>query len=336
MDNIDNIFANTAVFCKECGQQIKPGDRFCTYCGSTQTQEINIEPVNVEKKMRRRAAELLPCLKLPAGYVPLMSDGMPARGMMSPDEMNNPNYRPPVFVPTVKDVSIKHEEPVVIHSTEIDVFNLRCSYFAPPNDNEEKRKWYPVGDYCFHLIRTTNGARCRIEKHCYSDNREEEFDADAFALTRLDRLLKERDVAQLDGYSVHSPGAANHMDLLVQYTSGERIAATGIPPQNNNHYNEEWFIDFFRNLSGAFGKNIFTDSFKERERAEREVEFAKWNKAGDSADGNALGSVAAMQKNTVAVQSTDTVPTDFWECVACGQHNTGPFCINCGQVRPKT
>ena len=64
MDNIDNIFANTAVFCKECGQQIKPGDRFCTYCGSTQTQEINIEPVNVEKKMRRRAAELLPCLKL--------------------------------------------------------------------------------------------------------------------------------------------------------------------------------------------------------------------------------------------------------------------------------
>ncbi|MBQ4025422.1 MAG: zinc ribbon domain-containing protein, partial [Treponema sp.] len=78
MDNIDNIFANTAVFCKECGQQIKPGDRFCTYCGSTQTQEINIEPVNVEKKMRRRAAELLPCLKLPAGYMPLMSDGLPA------------------------------------------------------------------------------------------------------------------------------------------------------------------------------------------------------------------------------------------------------------------
>ena len=333
---MEDKFANTAVFCKECGQQLNPGDKFCRACGSTQTQEINIEPVNVEKKMRRRAAELLPCLKLPAGYVPLMSDGMPARGMMSPDEMNNPNYRPPVFVPTVKDVSIKHEEPVVIHSTEIDVFNLRCSYFAPDFNNKEMMKWYPTGDYCFHLIRTTNGARCRIEKHSYSDNREEEFDADTFALTRLDRLLKERDVAQLDGYSVHSPGAANHMDLLVQYTSGERIAATGVPPQNNNYYNEEWFIDFFRNLSGAFGKNIFTDSFKERERAEREAEFAKWNKAGDSAGGNALGSVAAMQKNTVAVQSTDTVPTDFWECVACGQHNTGPFCINCGQVRPKT
>ena len=333
---MEDNFANTAVFCKECGRQLNPGDKFCRECGSTQTQEVNIEPVNVEKKMRLRASELLLRLNLPVGYVPLMSDGMPARGMMSPDEMNNPNYRPPVFVPTVKDVSIKHEEPVVIHSTEIDVFNLRCSYFAPDFNNKEMMKWYPTGDYCFHMIRTSKGARCRIEKHCYNDNREEEFDADAFALTRLDRLLKERDVAQLDGYSVHSPGAANHMDLLVQYTSGERIAATGIPPQNNNHYNEEWFIDFFRNMSGAFGKNIFTDSFKERERAEREAEFAKWNKAGDSAGGNALGSVAAMQKNTVAVQSTDTVPTDFWECVACGQHNTGPFCINCGQVRPKT
>ena len=333
---MEDNFANTAVFCKECGRQLNPGDKFCRECGSTQTQEVNIEPVNVEKKMSLRASELLLRLNLPVGYVPLMSDGMPARGMMSPDEMNNPNYRPPVFVPTVKDVSLKHEEPVVIHSTEIDVFNLRCSYFAPDFNNKEMMKWYPTGDYCFHLIRTTNGARCRIEKHSYSDNREEAFDADAFALTRLDRLLKERDVAQLDGYSVHSPGAANHMDLLVQYTSGEHIAATGIPPQNNNHYNEEWFIDFFRNLSGAFGKNIFTDSFKERERAEREAEFAKWNKAGDSAGGNALGSVAAMQKNTVAVQSTDTVLTDFWECVACGQHNTGPFCINCGQVRPKT
>ena len=104
------------------------------------------------------------------------------------------------------------------------------------------------------------------EFHSYSDNREEEFDADTFALTRLDRLLKERDMAQLDGYSVHSPGAANHMDLLVQYAGGERIAATGIPPQNNQYFNEEWFIDFFRNLSGAFGKNIFTDSFKEREQ----------------------------------------------------------------------
>lgn len=264
---MEENFENKAVFCKECGQQLNPGDVFCRACGSAQTQEVNMESINEEKKMRLRAAELLPCLKLPAGYVPLMSDGLPARGgMPDPREAHNPDYQPPVFRPMIKDLSIKHDKPVVISSTEIDVFNLRCSYFAPPFDNEEKMKWYPVGDYCFHLIRTSKGARCRIEFHSYSDNREEEFNADSFALTRLDRLLKERDVAQLDGYSVHSPGAANHMDLLVQYTSGERIAATGLPPQNNKHFHEEWFIDFFRNLSGAFGKNIFTDSFKERTR----------------------------------------------------------------------
>ena len=333
---MDNIFANTAVFCKECGQQIKPGDRFCTYCGSTQTQEINIEPVNVEKKMRRRASELLPCLKLPAGYMPLMSDGLPARGgMPDPREAHNPDYQPPVFRPMIKDLSVKHDKPVEISSTEIEVFNLRCSYFAPPYDNEEKMKWYPAGDYCFHLIRTSKGARCRIEFHSYSDNREEEFDADTFALTRLDRLLKERDVAQLDGYSVHFPGAANHMDLLVQYAGGERIAATGIPPQNNQYFNEEWFIDFFRNLSGAFGKNIFTDFFKERERAEQRAEFAKWNRVADSTGNNASDGAVAVQGNTAAVQNNDTVPPGSWECNACGQLNIGPFCINCGSVKPK-
>ena len=333
---MDNIFANTAVFCKECGQQIKPGDRFCTYCGSTQTQEINIEPVNVEKKMRRRAAELLPCLKLPAGYMPLMSDGLPARGgMPDPREAHNPDYQPPVFRPMIKDLSVKHDKPVEISSTEIEVFNLRCSYFSPPYDNEEKMKWYPAGDYSFHLIRTSKGARCRIEFHSYSDNREEEFDADTFALTRLDRLLKERDVAQLDGYSVHSPGAANHMDLLVQYAGGERIAATGLPPQNNKYFNEEWFIDFFRNLSGAFGKNIFTDFFKERERAEQRAEFAKWNRVADSTGNNASDGAVAVQGNTAAVQNNDTVPPGSWECNACGQLNIGPFCINCGSVKPK-
>ncbi len=54
------------------------------------------------------------------------------------------------------------------------------------------------------MIRTSKGARCRIEIHRYNDNREETFDADAFALTRLDTLLKERDVAQLDGEALRA------------------------------------------------------------------------------------------------------------------------------------
>ena len=254
---MEQNFSNTAVFCKECGHILNPEDKFCTECGSKQIQEVNIEPINVDKKMRLRASELLPGIERPANYVPLMSDGMPARGGMDPF---NPNFKPPVFQPKVEDVSIKHDEPVVIKSTEIDIFNFRFNFFCPPYDNEEKAKWYPPGDYCFHLIRTSKGARCRIEFRSYSKNWEDKFDADTFALTRLDQLLKERDVAQLDGYSVHSLGVANYMDLLVQYVGDERIAATGLPPHNNKYYNPEWFIDFFRNLSGAFGKNIFRSS----------------------------------------------------------------------------
>ena len=337
---MDNTFSNTAVFCANCGSKLNPEDKFCRECGSQQVQKVDIEPINVDKKIRLRAAELLPDIDRSVPYVAMASDGMPVRGMMSPDEMNNPNYRPPVFVPTVKDLSIKHDKPVEIHSTEIDVFNFRCSYFAS-FDNAEKARWYLGGDYCFHLIRTTKGARCRIEFHSYGDNREEEFDADTFALTRLDTLLKERDVAQLDGYSVHSPGAANHMDLLVQYVGGERIAATGLPPHDNQYYNAEWFIDFFRSLSGAFGKNIFTDSFKERELAERQAAMAKWKKAVNNAANRNSGDTATQGNNVTAqgngnvAQKNQAAADGSWQCSACGQLNLGPFCSECGSVKPK-
>ena len=315
---MEENFSNTAIFCMNCGRKLNPEDKFCRECGSQQVQEVDIEPINVGKKMRLRAAELLPDIDRSVPYVAMASDGMPVRGMLDPRYLDSPNYRPPVFVPTVKDVSVKHEGPVEIHSTEIDVFNFRCSYFAPPDD-KEKQKWYPTGDYCFHLIRTSKGARCRIEYRSYSDNREEEFDADTFALTRLDKLLKERNVAQLDGYSVHSPGAANHMDLLVQYVGGERIAATGLPPHDNQYYNAEWFIDFFRSLSGAIGENFFTDSFKEKELAERQAAMEKWKKAVSNA-ANASG---------------NSVADGFWQCGACGRLNFGLFCSECGSVRPK-
>ena len=335
---MDNTFSNTAVFCANCGHQVDPGDKFCKECGSQQMHEVNIEPINVDKKMRLRAAEQLPDIDRSRPFVAMASDGMPVRGMMGPDDMNNPNYRPPVFVPTIKDLSIKHDKPVEIRSTEIDVFNFRCSYFVLPDD-KEKARWYLGGDYCFHLIRTSKGARCRIEYHSYSDNREEEFDADTFALTRLDTLLKERDVAQLDGYSVHSMWAANHMDLLVQYVGGEQIAATGLPPHEppyNQYYNPEWFIDFFRNLSGAFGKNIFTDAFKEKELAARKAAMEAWknavsNSANDSA---AQSNNSTSQGNNAPAQNNPVAADGSWQC-ECGQLNFGPFCSECGRVRPK-
>ena len=316
---MEQNFSNTAAFCANCGHQLEPGDKFCRECGATRTREVNIEPINVGKKMRLRAADFLPDMDRPAVYTPMASDGLPARGMIDPSELQNPDYKPPVFVPTIKDVSIKHDTPVEIRSTEIDIFNFRFTYHILPA-NDERERWYPSGNYCFHLIRTSKGARCRIEKHSYSDNREEEFDTDAFALARLDTLLKERDVAQLDGYSVRALMCADNMDLLVQYVGGEQVAATGLPPSNNKYYNAEWFIDFFRNLSGAFGKNIFTDSFQERERAERQAALAKWNEAVNAAGINASGNDTAQ---------------GGWQCSACGQLNTGPFCSECGSVKPK-
>ena len=113
---MDTVISNTAVFCANCGRQLEPEDKFCRECSSQQVREIDIEPINVDKKMRLRAAELLPDIDRSAPCAAMASDGMPVRGMLDPRDLDSLIYRPPVFVPTVKDLSIKHDGPVAIRS----------------------------------------------------------------------------------------------------------------------------------------------------------------------------------------------------------------------------
>jgi len=242
-------------FCAECGSMWQPGDKFCRECGSNQFREVNVEPVIVDEKINLRASDILPKPDRNLFQTAMASDGRPMRGLLDPEMKAVPQYK---FCPNVQDLSIPHKEPVVIRSTEIDVFNFRFMYIPAVIDGGIHKR-YPSGQYDFHLIRTSTGARCRIGICIYNDKREDIFDTDAGALTRLDLLLKEHDLAQLDGYSKHVQFAANTMDLLVQYTSGEQIAATGARPQAKEYYDEIWFMDFFRSLSGEFGKNIFRD-----------------------------------------------------------------------------
>ena len=118
---------------------------------------------------------------------------------------------------------------------------------------------------------------------------------------------------------------------------GERIAATGLPPHDNQYYNAEWFIDFFRSLSGAFGKNIFTDSFKEKELAERRAAMAAWKNAVSNSVNNtaAQSNNSTSQGNNAPAQNNPVAADGSWQCGACGVLNFGPFCSECGSVRPK-
>lgn len=161
-----------------------------------------------------------------------------------------------------RDNSIRHTSPVVISSTEISSFRLRF-HFSVDYDEPVLRERYPWGWYDFRLERIENGARCHLEYwRDGGSSRKEEFPVKGDALERLDALLKERDVAQIDGHSLWNSALGDDMSLDVRYANGERICADGqggdVKP-DSKYYREEWFIDFFRALGREYGKDILEE-----------------------------------------------------------------------------
>ena len=134
-----------------------------------------------------------------------------------------------------RDTSIRHAEPVVISSTEISSFWLR-------------------------LEKNENGATCHLEYWTEGKpSRKADFPVNGDAFARLDALLKEHDVAQIDGHSMQNSALGDFMNLEVNYESGEQIYASGegggVKP-DARYYREEWFIDFFRALGREYKQNV--------------------------------------------------------------------------------
>ena len=157
------------------------------------------------------------------------------------------------------DTSIRHTRPVVISSTEISSFKLRFQ-FSGDYDDAALRARYPWGWYDFRLERTEKGALCHLE--FWRDggpSRKTDFPVKGEALKQLDKLLKEHDVAQIDGHSVWNSALGDDMSLEVRYESGETICADGqggdVKP-DARYYREEWFIDFFRALGRKCKQDI--------------------------------------------------------------------------------
>ena len=157
------------------------------------------------------------------------------------------------------DTSIRHTRPVVISSTEIVSFKLRFQ-FSGDYDDAALRARYPWGWYDFRLERTEKGALCHLE--FWRDgvpSRKADFPVKSEVLKRLDALLKEHDVAQIDGHSVWNSALGDDMSLEVRYESGETIRADGqggdVKP-DPRYYREEWFIDFFRKLGRKYQQNV--------------------------------------------------------------------------------
>ncbi len=158
-----------------------------------------------------------------------------------------------------QDSSVRRASPVAISSTDISSFRLRFQYSMDYGAEDELRGRYPSGWYDLRLEKSENGADCHLEYWAEGrPGRKADFPVDAEALARLDRLLKEHDVAQIDGHSLYNSALGDDMSMEVRYESGETIRADGqggdVKP-DARYYREEWFIDFFRALGREYGRD---------------------------------------------------------------------------------
>ena len=165
-----------------------------------------------------------------------------------------------------RDASVRHAAPVVISSAEITSFKLRFDFSGDYGAEDELRGRYPSGWYDLRLEKTEAGADCHLEYWAEGrTSRKADFPVNAVALARLDRLLKEHDVAQIDGHSLYNSAVGDDMSMEVRYESGEAIGADGqgggVKP-DPQYYREEWFIDFFRRLGREYGRDTLGPALK--------------------------------------------------------------------------
>lgn len=198
-----------------------------------------------------------------------------------------------------RDTSIRHASPVVISSTEISSFRLRFEYSRDYNEEDELRGRYPSGWYDLRLEKTENGADCHLEYWTEGKpGRKADFSVNGDALARLDALLKEHDVAQIDGHSMQNSALGDFMNLEVNYESGEQIYASGeggdVKP-DPQYYQEEWFIDFFRALGREYGHDTLGPALKRCSYS-----------CGGGKPGAYLGMEISMQKDGTVLAEMDS------------------------------
>lgn len=213
-----------------------------------------------------------------------------------------------------RDSSVRHSSPVVISSTDIASFRLRFQYGMSYGEEDELRGRYPSGWYDLRLEKSENGANCHLEYWTEGrPGRKADFLVDADALVRLDRLLKEHDVAQIDGHSLYNSALGDDMSMEVRYESGETIRADGqggdVKP-DAKYYREEWFIDFFRTLGREYGHDTLGPALK----------YCSYERGGGKPGGFLMMTILTRKDGTVlAVMETRSrhdAPTVRRECEA--------------------
>ncbi len=140
--------------------------------------------------------------------------------------------------------------PKVIKSDEITSFSLQTlvdqPLTIPAEEGRETDTTYPTGTYGFSMERS--GAEVSVKIDFPEESYE--FVTDEEALKKLDDLLKDHDVASMNGHAQRNSALGTYIDLDVKYASGESISvyAEGGAAVVPNAWNDGYFITFFDGL----------------------------------------------------------------------------------------
>lgn len=120
---------------------------------------------------------------------------------------------------------------------------------------------YPSGMYTFDM-KESDG---KITVHAEFSDKAFDFDADEAALAALNQLIKENDVAAMNGHSASNSALGTFIDLEAVYADGERIDiyAEGGVAAVPYGWHSDIFIAFFDKLMQEYTGTAFADSLVE-------------------------------------------------------------------------
>lgn len=118
------------------------------------------------------------------------------------------------------------------------------SYEYPESDLEKLIH----GTYDIRIERTDAGAKVSVTvTDSYSMTRRFDFEADKKVLDELQNVIKEHEVAKLDGYYKRDSALGEGFDLEIVYESGDKISAHaegGYAVMPDKYWDEKWFLAY--------------------------------------------------------------------------------------------
>lgn len=161
----------------------------------------------------------------------------------------------PILDGAVTDMS-RMDAPNTTESKDIAAFSVRFAWNDQIGHSEngmfipDDEQPYPQGIWQLTLKKSQRGAE--LEMRCDNAGLHVTGTVPGIALRTLQELIELHGVTRLNGHSKWDSALGELLDLRIIYASGERIAAHaegGSATLPEKHWDQLWFLDFFRKVA---------------------------------------------------------------------------------------